>query len=124
MDTTEKLLKQLGKISKEDSYNRKYEPTRSVYIIEVENLMEGSRWDYYVGMTGKSIEERFQEHVDCYKTWTEFKNGICRPVRLDYSLCSLFPKFHTEEAAKHAEGVVARELRDLGYEVYSDMIDK
>lgn len=124
MDETETLLRKLNKIAKEDSFGRSYEPTRSVYIIEVENLVEGSDWDYYVGMTGNSIEQRFQEHVDGYKAWKKFDKGFCRPLRLDYSICSVFPKFHTEGAAKRAEGEVARTLRDLGYEVYSDMINK
>lgn len=124
VNATDKLIKKLDKIAKADSYGRNYEPTRSVYIIEVENLIEGSNWDYYVGMTGNSIEQRFQEHIDGYNTWRNFKKGICKPVRLEYSLCSFFPKFHTQEAAKLAEGEVARFLRELGYEVYSDMIDK
>lgn len=124
MDETEALLRKLNKIANEDAFGRSYEPTKSVYIIEVENLVEGSHWDYYVGMTGNSIEQRFQDHADGHKAWKKFDKGICKPVRLDYSLCSVFPKFHTEEAAKRAEGEVARALRDLGYEVYSDMIDK
>jgi hypothetical protein len=124
MDPTTALHNKLKKISKEDAYGRTYQPTRSVYIIEVENLVPESVWHYYVGMTGKSIEERFQEHIDKYLTWGKFKDGSCRPLRLDYSLCTSYPKFHTEEAAKYAEGVVARALREAGYEVYSDQIDK
>lgn len=90
MNITDKLIKKLEKIAKEDSCGRSYEPTRSVYIIEVENLIEGSNWDYYVGMTGNSIEQRFQEHVDGYNAWKNFRKGICKPVRLGYSLCSFF----------------------------------
>lgn len=124
MNDTEALLRKLNKIAKEDALGRSYEPTRSVYIIEVENLVEDSNWDYYVGMTGNSIEQRFQEHVDGYKAWKKFDKGFCRPLRLDYSICSVFPKFHTQAAAESAEGEVARALRNLGYVVYSDKIDK
>ena len=124
MGATEKLLKKLFDIATQDSYVRNYEPTRSVYIIEVENLVSESNWDYYVGMTGKSIEQRFKEHVEGYNAWKKFDKGFCKPVRLDYALCSTFPKFHTEAAAKQAEGEVARALRESGYEVYSDMLDK
>ena len=74
-------------------------------------------------MTGKSIEQRFKEHVEGYHAWKKFDKGYCKPVRLDYALCSTFPKFHTEAAAKQAEGEVARALRDSGYEVYSDMLE-
>ena len=123
MGATEKLLKKLFDIATEDSYGRNYEPTRSVYIIEVENLVAECKWDYYVGMTGKSIEQRFKEHVEGYHAWKKFDKGYCKPVRLDYALCSTFPKFHTEAAAKQAEGEVARALRESGYEVYSDMLE-
>jgi hypothetical protein len=124
MDSTTKLHNELVKISELDSFGRSYEPTRSVYVIEVENLVSGSDWDYYIGMTGKSVEARFQEHLSGYKTWKRFNDGSCKPLRLDYSLFGVFPKFHTQEAAKHAEGVVARALKNAGYNVYSDMIDK
>ena len=124
MDPTTALHKELKKISKEDAYGRSYEPTRSVYVIEVENISESNNWDYYVGYTGNSIETRFQEHLDGYKTWKEFKHGRSCPKRLAYDLCSVYPKFHTTEAALKAEGLVARALRTAGFKVYSDRIDK
>ncbi len=124
MDPTIELQSQLIEIAKNDAYGRSYEPTRSVYVIEVENISESNNWDYYVGYTGNSIEARFQEHLDGYKTWKEFKHGRSCPKRLAYDLCSVYPKFHTTEAALKAEGLVARALRKAGYKVYSDQIDK
>ena len=118
------LQNQLKKIAEEDAYGRSYEPTRCVYVIEVENISESNNWDYYVGYTGNSIETRFQEHLDGYKTWKEFKHGRSCPKRLAYDLCSVYPKFHTTEAALKAEGLVARALRTAGFKVYSHRIDQ
>ena len=123
MDPTTALQNKLKKIAEEDTHGRSYEPTRSVYVIEVENISENNNWDYYVGYTGNSIETRFQEHLHGYKTWREFKHSRSRPKRLAYDLCSVYPKFHTTEAALMAEGLVARALRTAGYNVYSDRID-
>ena len=64
MDPTTALQNKLKKIAEEDAHGRSYEPTRSVYVIEVENISENNNWDYYVGYTGNSIETRFQEHLD------------------------------------------------------------
>jgi hypothetical protein len=123
MDPTSLLLKQLTKLAEEDAEGRSYSPTRSVYVINVENISAENNWDYYVGYTGNTIEIRFQEHIDGYKTWKEFKKGRARPISLAYDLCSVYPKFHTTEAAKKAEGLVARALRDAGFNAYSDQIN-
>lgn len=117
------LLNQLKKLAKEDAEGRSYAPTRSVYVIQVENISVENNWDYYVGYTGKTIETRFQEHIAGYKTWEEFKKGRSRPLSIAYDLCSVYPKFHTTEAAKKAEGLVARALRDAGFNAYSDQIN-
>lgn len=82
-----------------------------------------NNWDYYVGYTGKSVEERFNEHLQGYKTWREFKTQRSRPIRLSTDLMAILPRFHTISAAKTAEGMIARALRDSEFEVYSDMID-
>ena len=123
-DITSTLIRKLVALANLDSQGRSHKPTKSVYIIEVENLDRKNNWDYYVGYTGKNVEERYKEHLIGYKSWREFKAGRSRPKGLAFDLMAEFPKFYTVSAAKEAEGLVARALRDSEYEVYSDMIDQ
>lgn len=124
MESIEPLLDKLEKLAKEDAAGKNHEPKFSIYVIEVENLDDREDWDFYVGSTGKTIEERFKDHRNRRKTaWRKFKCGVCKPKRL-HKISKDFPKFYSRLVAEQAEGDTARFLRSLNYKVGCNKLAK
>jgi hypothetical protein len=86
----------------------------SVYVVYLRNPKGDGKAGYYVGMTGLTPEERFQNH----------KNGV-KAARL-VKRCGerLVPKLYAHlnpmpyEQAKRMEGLLADSLRKRGYQVF------
>ncbi len=86
----------------------------SVYVVYLRNPLGDGRAGYYVGMTGLTPEERFQNH----------KNGIkeARVVRRHGE--RLVPRLYAHlnpmpyERAQQMEGVFADSLRKRGFLVF------
>jgi predicted GIY-YIG superfamily endonuclease len=89
----------------------------SVYVIELESHESDQNLPaVYVGITGRTVEERFQQHKDGYKSSRDVKD---RGVRL---LPDLFPRptggFEIRREAEEMEREWAETLRSRGYAVY------
>jgi hypothetical protein len=86
----------------------------SVYVVYLRNPQGDGKAGYYVGMTGLSPEQRFENH----------KNGIkCARVVTRYGE-RLVPRLYAHlnpmpfEKAKQMEGLLAASLRKRGFVVF------
>jgi len=70
---------------------------------------------YYVGMSSKSPEERFQQHLAGRKSCRHVKN---HGIRLVPELYEYIPRFTSSKVAKAREKELAVELREGGHAVY------
>jgi predicted GIY-YIG superfamily endonuclease len=77
-----------------------------LYVIEVVGHPEV---DFYVGMTGNTVQRRFEQHRDRVpqRAARLFLSGKGRAERLRPDLYEGLPAFWTKEAAMRAEGVLA-----------------
>lgn len=102
-----------------------------VYVIDVEPLSRFGDYDFYVGSTGKTVQERFADHVAggayaaaIFRHDQKFPAGRARPVRLCPELMLGTPPFPNRAAAVRAEGILARRIAACGYRVRSDALTK
>ena len=125
MDDSEKLLKEVKELARQDSMGRKSKPTYSVYVIEIEKIDPTLKFEFYVGSTSNSIQYRLAQHVPGNKLASKIfrhSRGKAKQVRWDLTLD--FPKFHTRGAAEKAEGLLARAIKEAGWTVSSDRLEK
>ena len=86
----------------------------SVYVVYLRNPRGDGRPGYYVGMTGLTPEERFQNHKSGHKAARLVKRFGERLVPRLYA--HLNPMSY--EKAKTMEGWLAESLRKRGYQVF------
>lgn len=92
-----------------------------LYVIEVEQVDPSLRYQFYVGVTSSTPERRLLQHQEAGdRAWRQFRNGRGRAVRLRYDLMEGLPKIRTAEAAKAAEGTLARVISANVGPAYSD----
>jgi hypothetical protein len=84
----------------------------SVYVIKVDD--GENKKAVYVGETGKSIQERFEEHRDGYNS--NLKRKDIRPLRVMRDEC--ITGIETRDEARRMERKVAEDFRQRGWEVY------
>lgn len=69
----------------------------------------------YVGQTGKTPEERFEDHRTGHRSSRVVKRyADCLTLRPDLAPSQAF----TFQESQEAEAALARQLRSLGYDVY------
>jgi hypothetical protein len=125
MDESKKLLNDLRKLASQDAIGKKSAPMYSVYVIEVEKLDPTLKFDFYVGSTSKSIQQRFSQHVPNHDLAAQmFRHSRAKAKQVRWDLIMDFPKFHTRDAAVNAEGLLARAIQRAGWSVCSDRLDK
>jgi hypothetical protein len=90
--------------------------TFSVYVALLEDVPNGSGNDVYVGMTGLTPEERFENHKRGYKAGKKWvtKYG----VRLLPELYEHLNPLSREDADLMEKETLPNELRRRGYKVY------
>jgi predicted GIY-YIG superfamily endonuclease len=86
----------------------------SVYVVYLRNPRGDGRAGYYVGMTGLTPEERFQNHKSGHKAARLVRRFGERLVPRLYA--HLNPMSY--EKAKTMEGWLAESLRKRGYQVF------
>jgi predicted GIY-YIG superfamily endonuclease len=86
----------------------------SVYVVYLRNPKGDGRAGYYVGMTGLTPEQRFENHQNGIKAARVVKRFGVRLVPKLYA--HLNPMSYTKAVAM--EGVLAESLRRRGYVVY------
>ena len=86
----------------------------SVYVVYLRNPQGDGRAGYYVGMTGLSPEQRFENHKHGVKSAGVVRRFGERLVPRLYAHLNPMPY----EKAKEMEGVLAESLRKRGYLVY------
>jgi predicted GIY-YIG superfamily endonuclease len=97
---------------KKNSSDRKLH--HSVYVVYLRNPLGDGRAGYYVGMTGLSPEERFENHKHGRKSAGVVRRfGVRLVPRLYRHLNPM-----TYEKAKAAEPALAGELRQRGFLVF------
>ena len=97
----------------------------SVYILGVMPLNDSCKYDFYVGSTGKSVEERCEEHK--LKTRPKSAQVFINNAdvgEIQWDLMGDFPKFCSRERAEAAEGRVARWLVNKGFRVSCDKLSE
>ena len=89
-------------------------PRHRVYVVRLRNPRGDGRDGYYVGMTGLSLEQRFENHKRGYKG-----SRVVRDygVALAWELFEGIPPMSFTEAAL-TEPTLADDLRDLGLLVF------
>jgi len=112
-------------LAERDSVGRKSKPTYSVYVIEIEKIDPTLKFEFYVGSTSKSIQYRFAQHVPGHDLASKiFKRSRGRAKQVRWDLTLDFPKFHSRAAAEIAEGLLARAIKEAGWTVSSDRLEK
>ncbi len=92
-----------------------------LYVIEVEALDPSLPYSFYVGFTGTSPTRRLEQHkAGGDRAWRQIRNGRARAVRLRPDLMEGLPVFRTLDAAKAAEGTLARVVSANVGRAYSD----
>jgi predicted GIY-YIG superfamily endonuclease len=86
----------------------------SVYVVYLKDPKGDGRAAYYVGMTGLTPEERFQNHKSGLKAARVVKNFGVRLVPKLYAHLNPMPY----EKALRMEAALAESLRKRGYRVY------
>lgn len=85
-----------------------------VYVVRLRNPLGDGRDGYYVGMTGLTPEERFENHKRGYRS----ARVVTRcGVALAPEWYDAIPPMTYQDAAQ-CEPALADELRDLGYLVF------
>jgi len=106
-------------------HNERTGPQHRVYVIRVERLDEAITWDYYVGYTNLYLRERWQRYEQLTDTVSKFfRRGQVRAIGYEYDLMKGWGPYDAKEDGLQAEGDLARALRDAGYAVHSDRLDK
>lgn len=115
-----KRIERLAVSEPVDAGRRRYR----LYVIEVDPVDPSLGYRFYVGMTSSSPERRLAQHQAAGdKAWRQFRNGRGRAVRLRYDLMEGLPTFRTAEAAKAAEGTLARVITANVGRAYSDRLN-
>lgn len=93
-----------------------------VYVIRVERLTSTGTFDYYVGSTGQTLEDKWKRYqtLSSKRLSSHFLKGHVRAVALETTLMKGWGPYESDELAKFAEGELALHLQDRGYAVYSD----
>ena len=118
---SDRFIRQLNNISENSNLIPNFESHHRVYILEVKSNLELEGFNFYVGQTKDSIENRVKTHLRAgLFSWSQFRNGNYDLVRVRKDLHSQFPTFGNEVAAKKAEGLVADYLNALGFMTDSD----
>lgn len=86
----------------------------SVYVVYLRNPKGDGKAGYYVGMTGLSPEQRFENHKNGVKSAGVVRRFGERLVPRLYVHLNPMPY----EKAKEMEGILAASLRKRGYLVY------
>ena len=86
----------------------------AVYVVYLENPSGDGKAGYYVGMTGLSPEERFQNHKNGVKAARVVRKHGVRLVPRLYEHLNPMPY----ERAKAMEMMLAESLRKRGYQVF------
>jgi hypothetical protein len=86
----------------------------SVYVVYLRNPRGDGKAGYYVGMTGLSPEQRFENHKSGVKAAGIVRRFGERLVPRLYAHLNPMPY----QRAKEMEGVLAESLRRRGYQVY------
>lgn len=95
----------------------------NLYVIEVDAADPAFPYKFYVGLTSTSAERRLEQHQSGGdRAARMFRSGRARAVRLRYDLMAGLPKFRTLEAAKAAEGTLARVISASVGRAYSDRV--
>jgi predicted GIY-YIG superfamily endonuclease len=85
-----------------------------VYVVYLKNPSGDGKAGYYVGMTGLTPEERFQNHKNGVKAARVVRKHGVRLVPRLYEHLNPMPY----ERAKEMEMMLAESLRKRGYQVF------
>lgn len=90
-------------------------PHHSVYVVKLDGVPKGTGKDVYVGMTGKSVEDRFKDHKMGRKAGKKYvtKYG----TKLMYKLFEHLNPMSWDDAVL-MERDLSDQLRAKGYTVY------
>lgn len=86
----------------------------AVYVVYLKNPKGDGKAGYYVGMTGLTPEERFQNHKNGVKAARIVRKHGVRLVPRLYAHLNPMPY----EKAKAMEPILAESLRKRGYQVF------
>jgi hypothetical protein len=106
-----------------DSRSHDSEAMFSVYILDVIPLVENCPYNFYVGSTWKSVEERHQEHKQKGDKSSRIFRKRADVGDIRWDLMEGFPKFHTRAAVERAEGRVAKWLVNKGHQVRCNALE-
>ncbi len=87
------------------------DPNRRYHVYVIETIKRGKR-SFYVGQTGKKVEQRFKEHKSGHHF--SYAKGA-KLLRKD--LTRKLPQLYTRQQAERAERLIARTLRKRGLRV-------
>ena len=118
-----RIVKSLQNRAEFDSRLHDSEAKFSVYILDVIPLVESCSYHFYVGSTGKPVEERFLEHKEKGEKSARIFRNRADVGDIRWDLMEGFPKFHTRAAAERAEGRVAKWLVNKGYQVRCNALE-
>jgi len=93
-----------------------------VYVIRVQRITATGKFDYYVGSTGQTLEDKWERYVTLSSKRLSgyFLNGHVKAIALEPTLMNGWGPYESDDLAKFAEGELALHLQDRGYVVYSD----
>ena len=95
-----------------------------LYVLEVLDPDAQTGYEYYVGSTSDSPEQRLREHKDGgWRAWKKFKWDDVSPGALLENLTRDLPKFRCKNCAENAEGRLARAVNAQLGAAYSDRLD-
>lgn len=117
-----KLLKGLQNMSEFESLKSSDEAKYSVYILEVLPLSDSCKYDFYVGSTGLSIEDRHKQHKSGGAKSARIFRSRATVGEIRWDLMDGFPKFRKRETVERAEGRVAQWLANRGFSVRCDRL--
>ena len=96
----------------------------ALYVIEIESLDERVPYEFYVGYTLTSGQNRFRQHQSGGDRAARiFRSKRARAVRLRSDLTEGLPRYRTKETALAAEGLLARVITANVGPAYSDQRD-
>lgn len=104
-------------------------PWCHVYVIRVKPIQGRCDFDFYVGSTCRTVEERLGVHREggmfAASIFKRRRTGRrARPGRICEELMLGTPPFPDRDSAVLGERVLANAILSFGYKVSSDMVDK
>ena len=97
----------------------------NVYAIEVKVIDSKVDWNFYVGYTERTLDQRWLTYTELGRSVSKFfRNDRVHALAYRKDLMKGWGPYDTKDEALIAEGDFALHLKDRGYRVYSDMLKK